>query len=137
MFWLAAAKKASTKPKSVFGAWYTMMFEGAARAPDCSTSRVVSPEPDASLIGPDPPSTLSRVIRLALVLMPRTLSQKNSVVAGSTLASVTMPIVASAPVAPSLYSGLRVYWLGEGLRGPVPGRGGAVPPAVVGCGGVV
>ena len=96
------------------------MFDCGARAPDCSTSRVVSPEPDASLTGPDPPSTLSRVIRLALVVMPRMLLQKNSGVAGSTLASVTIPIVTPAPLA-TFCSGARLYCFAKssGVRAPV------------------
>src|ERR1700733_9677558 len=97
------------------------MLASGASAPDCSTSSVVSPEPAASLTGPDPPSTFTSEIRLALVLMPSVLLQKNSASDGVTLASVTMPIVVPAPVAPRLYSGARLYWLGEASRGRGPG----------------
>src|ERR1700722_1784478 len=98
-----------------------MMLACGAIAPDCSTSRVVSSEPEALLTGPDPPSTLSSVIRFALVVMCRMLFQKYSGVAGSRLASVMIPIVRPRPVAPSLYSGLRLYCLAKsaGVRLPV------------------
>src|ERR1700733_13085130 len=105
------------------------MLASGASAPDCSTSSVVSPEPAASLTGPDPPSTFTSEIRLALVLMPSVLLQKNSASDGVTLASVTLSLVVPAPVAQRLYSGSRLYWLGgaSGVSAPVCSTAGFTP----------
>src|SRR5215813_1014202 len=96
------------------------MLAAGARAPDCSTSSVVSPEPLALLTRPDPPSMLSSLIRLALVLIFRTLDQKWVASDGRRLAYVMMPIVWPWPRAPALYRGVRPYCLAKlaGVRLP-------------------
>src|ERR1700722_11778030 len=93
LFWLAAVNHASAAPKSLFGAWYTMMLACGASAPDCSTSRVVSPDPELALGLPGPPSTLSCLMRLALVLILIVVFQKCVASDGLKLANVMMPSV--------------------------------------------
>src|ERR1700677_1748791 len=87
-----------------------MMLASGASAPDCSTSRSLSPEPAASFGAPGPPSTLSTVIRLGAVAMCRTLFQKYSGAAGLRPASVTMARVSPWPGVPSLTSGGRLQF---------------------------
>src|SRR5215831_6250090 len=65
-----AAAKASTNPWLVFGAWYTTIFAPGAMPPDCSTSSVVSSEPESSLGAPGPPSIFTTVKRLGETLRP-------------------------------------------------------------------
>ena len=69
------------------------MPASGASAPDCSTSSVVSPEPAFRLTLPAPPSTLSSLIRFALVLMLSVVDQKCVASEVRMLASVTMPMV--------------------------------------------
>src|SRR5271169_1199390 len=90
-----------------------MMFACGASAPDCSTSRAVSPDPAFALTGPDPPSMLSSLIRLAFVVILRTLDQKYVASDGWTLAYVMMPSVSPWPLKPFLYSIVRPYWLAK------------------------
>src|SRR5215469_3753184 len=96
------------------------MLACGASAPDCSTSSIVSPEPLALLTRPDPPSMLSSLMRLALVLILRTLDQKWVASDGWRLAYVMMPSVWPWPRAPARCSGVRPYCVAKfaGVRLP-------------------
>src|ERR1700735_4905244 len=97
------------------------MLAFGAMAPDCSTSRVVSSDPFASLTAPAPPSTLSSEIRPGFVLIFSTDDQKCVTSEDLRLARVTMPMVWPWPVWPAFSSGVRPYWLEKfpGVRLPV------------------
>src|ERR1700759_4330344 len=75
-----------------------MTFAPGASAPDCSTSRSVSPLPEASLGAPGPPSTLVTVTDRPLAGTWATFSQKYRGASGSSAARVTMASVCPAPV---------------------------------------
>ena len=98
-------------------------------APDCSTSRAVSPDPALLLTGPAPPSRLTSLILFGTTAMCSTCCQKNVASEGLTLASVTIPIVWPAPVKPAEYSGSRLYCLAKssGVRLPVCTAAGGTP----------
>src|SRR5689334_21552397 len=75
---LIAFANASTKPWSVFGAWYTMIFAPGATPPDCCTSSVDSSEPESSLGAPGPPSMSTTLMRLASVTSPSAFQYVNA-----------------------------------------------------------
>src|ERR1700733_3824362 len=85
-----------------------MMLAPGAMPPDCSTSTVVSSEPELSLGAPGPPSTFTTLMRFGLTFNPRDFQYTNAS-SGVNDARVTMPIVRPAPVIPSSNSGLTSY----------------------------